>query len=71
LDLLLFSELIGSFNFQLKQTRTTVEVEAKGKIYEQAVHEFDKQACKMLTACENVPQDKLAHQREFLGVGSI
>ncbi|MFH4977019.1 hypothetical protein AB6A40_003728 [Gnathostoma spinigerum] len=49
----------------LKQTKTTEQVEEKGKQYERTVHEFDVQAAKVAAFPENLPNDKKAHRLEI------
>jgi len=51
---------------KLAQTKTSEEVEEKGKIYEDAVRQFDVQAEKINARCEELSRDKSEHQREFL-----
>lgn len=62
-------DIMDSARHDLKQTRTSAEVEERGKMYEQVVHEFDVQAGKMMNACENLGCDKTNHLREIGEVG--
>ncbi|KAI6205996.1 BAR domain-containing protein [Aphelenchoides besseyi] len=65
-QLMLARDIMDGARHELKATRTHAEVEEKGRIYEQSVHEFDEQAGQLAAGFERLPRDKEIHQRELL-----
>ncbi|KAI6173997.1 BAR domain-containing protein [Aphelenchoides besseyi] len=64
-QLMVARDIMDSARHELKATRTRAEVEEKGRIYEQSVHEFDEQAGQLAAGFERLPRDKEIHQREL------
>ncbi|CAD5234491.1 unnamed protein product [Bursaphelenchus xylophilus] len=59
-------DVMDAARHEVKQARTTEQVEQRGRIYEQAVHEFDELAGKLALSCDNLGTDRLVHEREIL-----
>ncbi|KAI6197010.1 hypothetical protein M3Y94_01174700 [Aphelenchoides besseyi] len=59
-------DMMDTARHELKGTRTALEVEEKGQVYEEAVRQFDEQAGIIWNDCERLVADKANHQRELL-----